>query len=63
MQMKKKQTVVLFGSKSDPEINKSLKQIKRAGRRVKVEPPPGDSHFEKAIAFEGDNGPTMGAAF
>jgi hypothetical protein len=35
--MIKKQTVVLYGDKSDPELKASLRKIKAAGRAAKVE--------------------------
>ena len=36
--IKSKETVVLIGKKSDPEIRESMKKIIRGGRAVKLEP-------------------------
>lgn len=60
--MKKKQTVVLFGRVTDPELKQKVKNLKRAGRKVKVEPPPADTHAS-GIGFEGDQGSSMGMCF
>lgn len=58
----KKQTVVLYGSKADREIKQKAKTLTRAGRKVKVEPPPADTHAS-GVGFEGDQGSSMGMGY
>ena len=38
--IRNKETVMLFGSKSDPEVKEALKKIVRGGRKVEVVPRP-----------------------
>lgn len=74
--LKPQQTVVLYGSATDPEVQESVRKIKTTGRKVKVEArPPFDSGLGPCgkkqcncktpcdVAYPGDQGPRMGHSY
>jgi hypothetical protein len=74
--MIKQSSVVLFGSKTDPEVRQSINKIAITGRKVILKPAPDHDtnlgmcgkklcHCKHvcAMAYPGDQGALMGASF